>query len=128
MEDLAADAAAARGHRRDRALARTIVSSAGVQGVQIAATLVTLPIAARALTASEFGVLVVLTGVTSLFGFADLGIGFALTTQVAAARARADVRALQEAIGTGMGMTAASGLVLLVAGTVSAWLLPWRTI
>jgi O-antigen/teichoic acid export membrane protein len=128
MVDETAPGAATRGSRRDRVLTRTIVSSAGVQGVQLAASIVTLPIAARSLSSPEFGVLVVLTGVASLLSFADLGIGSALTTRVAAARGRSDIGDLQQSMGTAAVMTACCGLALLAVGSTAAWLVPWRDV
>ena len=74
-----------RGRQRDRSIRHTLVASLGQQIAVVAVTLISLPFVTRVLTTEEYGVLATLTGFFALLGFADLGIGSAVTTRLASA-------------------------------------------
>lgn len=116
------------GPARDRAVARSALSGAILQGSIVLTALVSLPAVARDLTPAEFGVLTILTGLLGLLSFADLGIGSALTTRVAQCEVSGDRIAAQHATSTAL--FASGGVAILIVFLMggSAWLLPWPTL
>jgi O-antigen/teichoic acid export membrane protein len=87
-----------------------------------------LPFVTRALSTAEYGVLATLTGFVALLGFADLGIGSALTSRLAEAMGHDDMAAPKRLVSTAMVGAAVAALIVFVAGTVLAVFLPWQSI
>lgn len=116
------------GRDRDRVLIRTLVTGAGVQAAQVTSTVISLPFAARSLTDQEFGVFAAFTGFVALLGFADLGVGAALTGRMATSAGARDVAVVRRIIGSALVAVSASAAVVVAIGTATAMLLPWRDI
>jgi O-antigen/teichoic acid export membrane protein len=115
-------------HSRNRALRRTLISSAGFQAVTAVGTLVSLPFVTRALSGSEFGVVATLTGFQALLGLADFGVGSALTFAIAELRARGDSGQARRLVASGLTITGASALVVLGVGYLAAVTVPWSAL
>lgn len=125
-----------RGRRsaRDRAVLGAFVAGAGVQVATVLAAVISLPFVTRALSAAEYGVLTTLTGFLAVFAFADLGVGSALTTRLAAAVALegssddAQGLAARRAVSTVLVAALAITGVLALLGVLAAFLVPWATV
>ena len=118
----------AHGRTRDRA----VMSAAGaaiLSRLVTAATMIgTLAIAARALTPTELGVVVVLTMLAVFLGFGDLGLGSVLMTRLPAVHARGDSEDARTLVGTMLSTLAVLGALFLAAGSASVYLLPWQSL
>lgn len=88
-------------------------------GIPALVALVTIPALIAALGSGSFGVLTIIWAVVSYFGLFDLGLGRAVTQQVAAAIGAGDKNSLRGIIGTSfwlmVGLGLLSGLVLFLA-------------
>jgi len=114
--------------QRDRSIRQTLLASSGLQLTVVAVTFVSLPFVTRALTAEEYGALATLTSLVALLGFADLGIGAAVTTRLAQAQGRDDIEHSSVIISTGLLAASLASLIMLSLGCLLAWTLPWSTI
>lgn len=118
----------AHGRTRDRA----VVSAAGaavLSRLVLAATMIgTLAIAARALSPTELGVVIVLTTLAVFLGFGDLGLGSVLMTRLPAVHARGDVDGARALVGTMLSSLGGLGAAFLVAGVAGAYVLPWSSL
>lgn len=116
------------GRTRDRA----VVSAAGaaiLSRLVMALTLIlTLAIAARALSQTELGVVVVLTTIAVFLGFGDFGLGSVLMTRLPAVHARGDAKGSRVLVGTTFSTLIGTGAFFLAAGAVGAYLLPWPSL
>ncbi len=116
------------GSRRDRSIRQTFLASSGLQAVALVVTLTSLPFVTRALGTEAYGVLATLTGFVALLGFADLGIGAAVTTRLAMALGRDDAAEASRVVSTGLVAITAASTMLLVVGSLLTWLLPWNRV
>jgi O-antigen/teichoic acid export membrane protein len=115
---------------RDRALLKTLVSSAGQQLATIAATLITLPVVTHALTTEEYGVVATCVSAVALLQFADFGAGLALTHRLArtVAGGRVSGDDTRSLVGTALVVVGSTALLLLTLGMAAAFTLPWGRI
>lgn len=118
----------ARGSRRDRSILQTFFASSGLQATALVVALTSLPFVTRALGSEAYGVLATLTGFVALLGFADLGIGAAVTTRLALALGRDDEAEASRVLSTGLAAITAASACLLLGGALLTWLLPWNAI
>jgi len=93
-----------------------------------ATTLLSLAIAARALSQPEVGVVVVLTTLAVFLGFGDFGLGTLLMTRLPAVHARGDAEGSRTLVGTTFSTLLGTGALFLVAGAAIAYALPWPTL
>jgi O-antigen/teichoic acid export membrane protein len=112
--------------RRDRALIRTLGAGAGLQIATVAGALLSLPFVTRSLTSAEYGVLATVTGFVVLVGFADLGVGSALTKRLAEASGRDDRAPLDSLMSSAIAALCAASALVLAIGTVVTFLVPWQ--
>lgn len=116
----------------DRTRDRAVVHAAGaavISRLVMALTLIlTLAIAARALSQSELGVVVVLTTLAVFLGFGDLGLGALLMTRLPAVHARGDAEGSRTLVGTTFSTLAGTGSLFLAAGAIGAYVLPWPSL
>jgi O-antigen/teichoic acid export membrane protein len=122
------DEATHRGRHRDRALLRTFTASAGLQIATVAGAVVSLPFVTRSLSTPEYGVLATLTGFVALLGFADLGIGAALTNRLAEAMGRDDQDAPKKLVSTAMVGAGIAAVLVFAAGALCTITLPWQAL
>lgn len=113
-----------RARRRDRALVTTFLTGASLQLSIVLASLVSLPFVTRALTADEFGVLSLLTSLTTILSLADLGVGAALALRLGTLR-DLDTEEAGATVATALVFAACTGGGLTVAGVTSVVLVPW---
>lgn len=79
-------------------------------------SLALVPLASRSLSETEFGVWIVLSTVSAVLVFSDLGIANALVTDLATAAAHGDTRRIRRLISTATGLlTVIGGLIAVVA-------------
>lgn len=79
-------------------------------------SLALVPLASRSLSETEFGVWIVLSTVSAVLAFSDLGIANALVTDVATAAAHGDTRRIRSLISSATGLLAViGGLIALIA-------------
>jgi O-antigen/teichoic acid export membrane protein len=118
----------AHGRTRDRA----VMSAAGaaiLSRLVMAGTMIgTLAIAARALSPTELGVVVVLTMLAVFLGFGDFGLGSVLMTRLPAVHARGDADGARALVGTMLSTVSGLGVLFLAVGVASAYLLPWQSL
>ena len=104
-------------------LARNVLWSVLGQGVPLVAAAIGVPILLRSLGTDAFGVLTLswtLIGYLTLF---DLGLGRALTREVASALGRGDVSRSAEIVGTALSLLLISGLIGAIAlGAATPWI------
>lgn len=113
------------GRTRDRAVVQAAGAAVLSRLVMAATTLLTLAIAARALSQPEVGVVVVLTTLAVFLGFGDFGLGTLLMTRLPAAHARSDAEGSRILVGTTFSTLVGTGALFLLAGVGGAYALPW---
>lgn len=82
-----------RSSERNRRIAYAAATAAGARVVGIATALVSIPLTVHYLGAEEFGLWVVVSSLSALLGFADLGLSFGLMNGVAEAYGKNDSEA-----------------------------------
>jgi O-antigen/teichoic acid export membrane protein len=110
---------------RERRAVASSVFAVAARGVLLVATLVTIPLLISYLGAERFGVFVALTSLTSLFVFADLGLGNGLLTMVSDANGREDRATAQRVVSSGFFMLAAIALFVGAVGAVIGPTIDW---
>ncbi len=103
---------------RNRPLALAVTASAVHRVLQVASTLVIIPLALHALGASGFGLWGAATSLAFLAPMLDLGLGAALISQVARAWADGDRRLASDLVGTGLMGTVAMAMLVLAGGSL----------
>lgn len=116
--------AVSRSRRRDRALVTTFLTGASLQVSIVLASLLSLPFVTRALSADEFGVLSLLTSLTTILSLADLGVGAALALRLGMLR-DLDTDEAGATVTTALVFAACTGGALAMAGVVSVAFVPW---
>lgn len=96
-------------------LGRRIVSNSGWNfaghGVGLAAAVVAIPVLIRNLGPETFGIFSIYLALVGYFGLLDLGIGRAVTTEVASHDTRNDATGLVDSVATAVAMLGAIGTV-----------------
>ena len=95
-----------------------VTASAVHRVLQVATTIVVIPLALHALGPSGFGLWGAATSLAFLAPMLDLGLGPALITQVARAWAEGDRRQASDLVGTGLMGTAAMALLVWSGGSL----------
>lgn len=113
------------GRRRDRALLRTVGASAGLQVATVLGAVLSLPFVTRALSTAEYGAVVTIAGFVALLGFADLGVGSALTQRLAGAD-QDDTATRAEVVSSAFVAAAAAAAVVLSLGVLALPLVHWQ--
>jgi O-antigen/teichoic acid export membrane protein len=107
-----------------------VVAYAGVAVVDrlvtAAGSLVSVGLAARALTHAELGVVSILTVLLVYFGFGDFGMGSMLMTRLPAAHARGDHAGMRQLVSSVMSAMLLVASTVAVLGTASIFVVPWR--
>lgn len=119
------DVEAGRGRGRDLAIFRGVVAAVANRLLSAGSSLVTLAIAARSVSKEEFGLIAAVVSLWMILTMLDLGIGGMLSTHVARAFGHDDSDALRTHLRDALSGLIAIGVVLAVAGGVSAFFLPW---
>lgn len=110
---------------RDRAILRGVVATVAVRLISVGASLLTLGIAARSMTKVQFGFIAAVVSLWMILTLLDLGLGGTLTTRVASAHGHDDLKAMRAHVRDALYALTVVGLVLAVAGGLSAFFLPW---
>ena len=104
-------------------LRNSLYNLAGL-GLPLIVAVAAIPALIRGLGVEQFGILTIIWAVVSYFGLFDLGLGRAVTQQVATATAAGDQARLKKVIGTSSALMAAlgvaGGLVLAAAAPLLA--------
>lgn len=116
------------GRNRDRAVVHAAGAAIIARLVMAMTLLLTLGIAARALSQPEVGVVVVLTTLAVFLGFGDFGLGAVLMTRLPAVLARDDLEGARTLVRTTFSTLTCTGAVFLAAGMASAYVLPWPSL
>lgn len=107
---------------RPSAVARHTLYNALGLGAPLLLAVVTIPLLVAELGVARFGVLTLVWALVSYFGLFDLGLGRALTQQLAAALARGEQALADALVGTSMIVLLVLGLAAGVALSLAA---PW---
>ena len=118
-------ATSTRGKKRDAAILRGVVASVAVRVISAGVAVLTLGIAARALTREEFGFVAALFSLWMILTMFDFGVGGALVTRVASTHARDAFDEMRAHVREALIALTAIGSLIAVAGAVSAFVLPW---
>jgi O-antigen/teichoic acid export membrane protein len=114
-----------RGVARDRRAALSGVTAATARLIQVATSLVTVPLTLRFLGTERFGLWMTISSFLLMAGFADFGIGNGLLNTLAKAHGRDDANAMKTAVSSAFASLACIALCLLaVFFTVYRWV-PW---
>lgn len=81
-----------------RVLLINVFAAFAGRGINLASTLIAVPLAVHSLGVERYGLLAVILSLTSFFGYADFGLGSALVTDLAAAEANGDREAARRAV------------------------------
>lgn len=106
----------------------TVLSSLGVRGVSMIATLVSVPVAFKYLGRERYGLFVLITSLIGLLSFADIGMGGSLVNAVGEARARQDNGAARTYISSAMFVLSIAALILLAIFAAIYPHIPWAEI
>ena len=112
--------------RRDNALFRALISGAALRLMGPLLGALTIAVATRGLGDVRFGVVATLVTVTSLLGFADLGVGQGLLTRLAAADGRDDPEEMRSLVSSAWVTMLGAGAVVTAGGLVAELVLPWQ--
>lgn len=113
------------GKRRYRQVVHAVSSGLMSKGVNLAVTLVLVPVVLRSLGAERYGLWVTITGSVSMFVLLDIGIANTLTNLISEAYAAGNCALAAEyvssALWTVCGVTATFGLALFTVGRLVDW-------
>src|SRR5687768_10667982 len=112
-----------RGQNRDSAIPRGVVANVAVRIINAPAAIATLGVAAKSLTAEEFGLVAALFSLWMLLTVLDLGVGGTLVTRVATSHARGDLDEMRRCVREALLALTVIGLLIAAVGTVSAFFL-----
>lgn len=116
------------GAARDQALVRTLRSGAGLPLATAFGAVASLPFVARALSSTEFGIFVAISGLFALLSVADLGVGAALTIRLSSALAAEDQCEAERVLAASLLSVSALGLGLAGLGAASVVVVPWNDV
>lgn len=130
MERTTAEVAIPRAeHGSSARVSRALRAGAGQSAVRFAglsAGLVTIPLAIDGLGRERFGVWLTVSSVTVLLGSADLGLGNALITAVAAADGRGDTQARSQLVASAFAGLLGVAALIMAFGSGLALLVDWN--
>lgn len=125
---MASDEVRRRGRVRDRSLWQTLGASAGIQIATVAGALVSLPFVTRSLTGPQYGVLATVTGFVAILGFADLGVGSALTGRLAEADLYESKQSVERLVSSALAVALVAAALVLIVGTSLTFAVRWQTL
>lgn len=114
-----------RGRKRDAAIVRGVAATITARIINAVMAMLTLGVAAKALTGEEFGLVSALFSLWMILTMFDLGIGGALVTRVATAHARGDAEEMLTSAREALVALTAIGVLIAVGGIASVGVLPW---
>ena len=119
---------AGRSLERNRRLALSALASAAAFGARVGTVFVVVPVVLHHLGSERYGVFATITAIAGLVGWADLGIGNGVVTEVAAAEGRGDSTSAGKLVSTAF--FALLGLSLALAALFAALysFVPWDSI
>lgn len=92
-------------------------------GLPLVVAVIAIPVLIRSLGVEQFGILTIIWAVVSYFGLFDLGLGRAVTQQVATCAAAGDLARMNAVIGTSTALMWALGMIAALIMIASAALL-----
>lgn len=116
---------------RQRRLSRllwNIVSAFAVRGMSILITLVTVPLTLNYLGAERYGIWLTISSLTSLFAFADLGIGNGLLNAISDSYGRDDVDKTRRYVASAFAILTAITLLIGVLFTAVYSFIDWPSL
>jgi O-antigen/teichoic acid export membrane protein len=120
------EARTTRGKKRDEAIVRGVVASVTARTVNAIMAILTLGVAAKALTTEEFGLVAALFSLWMILTLLDLGVAGALVTRVASSHGRGDLDELRSSVREAFVALTVIGLLIAAGGAGSVLLLPWE--
>jgi O-antigen/teichoic acid export membrane protein len=115
----------ARQSRRDRRAAVSTVTAIVARGAMLLGSFIAIPLTIGYLGVGRYGILLTLTSLTSMFVFADLGLGNGLLNVVSDANGRDDRDAASRAVSSAFFMLVGVAGILAVAFVVALPLVNW---
>lgn len=122
------DAARATARQRDRVLVAAFLSGMGGRLLTPFFGAMALAVATHSLDHVRYGVVATTASLLGLLIFADLGIGNAFMTRLAAAHGRGDEREMRVLVSSAWYLLLAVSVVLLAGGLAAAALVPWEEV
>jgi O-antigen/teichoic acid export membrane protein len=114
--------------RRDRALVRAFLSGIAFRLIGPFFGAAAVAVGTRGLGDAGFGVVAALVSVSTLVGFADLGVGLGLMTRLASADGRDDAHEMRVLVSSAWVTFLLSGAAIAAGGLTAALTLPWQRI
>jgi O-antigen/teichoic acid export membrane protein len=122
------ESSALRGKSRDRAISRAVGAAMLSRLVSALVTIATFAIAARTLSSPELGVVAVLTTIGVFLSSGDFGLGMLLMSRLPEANSRGDIEEMRSITGITLVTLGGLGVLIAVAGSISAYVLPWPSL
>lgn len=113
---------------RSRSMLTGGLTSAFARGLNLAAGLVTIPIALAALGGELFGVYFTITSLLVLLGFLNFGLGQGLVTGIAEAQSRGERTVIQSDLSNALAISTLTSILVLGAATGGILSLDWPKI
>lgn len=120
--------AAGRSRERYRRAAITSLTAVATKGINIGASLITIPLTLRYLGAERNGMWLSMSSTVLMLASADLGIGLGLVNVIADSIGRDDREEARRAASSAFWMLAAIALLVLVGFAIAYPLVPWNRI
>ncbi len=130
MRNLSFDLGIAENHggARNRRAALTSIAGVIARGTTFLTTIVTLPLVLHYLGTERFGLWMTISSFYAMLGFADLGIGNGLLTEIASARGVDDFEAVRRNITSAFAMLTVLAVVITVIMGTAIMNLDWSSI
>ena len=84
--------------QRTRTLAQNIAAAFSGRAINLASTVITVPLTIHALGPEQMRSIAIVLSLTTFFAYADFGLGLAIVNEVAAAEAKRDHNSVRRAI------------------------------
>jgi O-antigen/teichoic acid export membrane protein len=117
-----------RAAERHRRVVLSALSSGAAWATSVIAAFVIIPVVLHHLGSERYGVFATITAIAGLVGWADLGIGNGLISEVAAAEGQDDRDAVARAVSTAFFALLGLAAVLAVLLAVAYPFVPWHTV
>ncbi len=114
--------------KRSARLVRGIATSVAARAATAVSPLLLIPIALNHVGDERYGVWMAISSITSMFLWADLGLGSSLLTRLSAAAALEDWRLGRGLVSTAYLLLSAVAVVGLGLTVLSYWTVPWATL
>lgn len=111
--------------RRDRRAVTSTIAAITARGIVVIGSIITIPLAIGYLGVERYGVFVALTAVTSMFVFADLGLGNGLLNVVSEANGRDDRATAKKAVSSAFFMLLAVAVILAIGFAIAYPSVDW---